>query len=458
MSVKAIQKREDVPNPKLEPTDIPYADERNKRYKLGTEPQIRAAWSYIHHPDNAAKYSPEDRKTVENRIIKYWKLKIDPKGPPTAQASFSRTVEGQFSFGLDSSAPNEIMYMPAGSHTIEARVGGEPKTLDVKVTAKTAAKLQQDLDELLAQNVEPFIDFDHEGKAAAAIPKRFKWVAGKGVYLELDWTKTGRESVEGKDYRYFSPTFNIGSDGSPSGLPESGAIGALVNNPAFRDMQRIAASRAQQNDDAEKEPKQQMSDKMRSTLTKLGIIDDDDSDEDAADKVSKKVKAWMKGDDDTKDTKDAKAKAKKSDDDDKSQYEDMKAKKEEAESSLAKMIDRNAENAVTAAITAGKIPGKNEDLKKFYVESYKANPEGTEKALSALPARGIFTPIVTPDGRDNPANRQSVAATRSSNPDHQAVMSQRSVLSKVKAAHPGASTDVVFAIASQEYPEIFADG
>src|SRR5258708_39744116 len=90
-----------------------------------------------------------------------------------------RTVEGQFSFGLDSSAPAEIMYMPAGNHTISAMVGGEPKEIDVKVTAKTADLLQADLEKLLEENVEPFIDYDHKGEAAAAIPKRFKWIAGK---------------------------------------------------------------------------------------------------------------------------------------------------------------------------------------------------------------------------------------------------------------------------------------
>jgi phage I-like protein len=53
--------------------------------------------------------------------------------------------------------------------------------------------------------------------------------------------------VEGRDYSYFSPSFQIGADGAPAGLPDNGAIGALVNNPAFRDMQRIAASHASVN-------------------------------------------------------------------------------------------------------------------------------------------------------------------------------------------------------------------
>src|SRR5260221_8822871 len=102
---------------------------------------------------------------------------------------------------LNGFAPPEIMYMPAGRSTIEAKVGGEPKEIDVKVTARTAEILQADLEKLLAGPVEPFIDFDHEGKASAAIPRRFRWVSGKGVMLELEWTKSGREQVEGRDYR-----------------------------------------------------------------------------------------------------------------------------------------------------------------------------------------------------------------------------------------------------------------
>lgn len=155
-------------------------------------------------------------------------------------------------------APSEIMYLPAGQHTIEATVGGEPKEIDVKVTAKTAEILQSDLEKLLAGHVEPFIDFNHKGEASAALPKRFRWVPSKGVMLELEWSKDGLASVEGKTYRYFSPTFNIGADGTPSGLPDEGAIGALTNRPAFRDMQRIAASHASVNSVRIADPVQRM--------------------------------------------------------------------------------------------------------------------------------------------------------------------------------------------------------
>jgi phage I-like protein len=143
---------------------------------------------------------------------------------------------------LNGLARSEIMYMPAGRSTIQARVGGEPKELDVNVSSRTAEILQAELAKLLAGHVRPYIDFDHQGGPAAAIPKRFRWVPGRGVMLELEWTRSGKQSVEGRDYSYFSPSFQIGANGEPAGLPESGAIGALTNNPAFRDIERIAAT------------------------------------------------------------------------------------------------------------------------------------------------------------------------------------------------------------------------
>ena len=85
------------------------------------------------------------------------------------------------------------------------------------------------------------LDFDHEGRTAAAIPRRFFWKPGEGVILEIDWTGAGKAAISGRDYSYFSPCFMLSEDGDPSGLPPSGAIGSLVNSPAFRSIKRIAA-------------------------------------------------------------------------------------------------------------------------------------------------------------------------------------------------------------------------
>lgn len=63
--------------------DVQYADETNKKYPIDTEAHIRAAWSYINMPKNAAKY-PDKGASIKGKIVAAWKKKIDPKGPPQA--------------------------------------------------------------------------------------------------------------------------------------------------------------------------------------------------------------------------------------------------------------------------------------------------------------------------------------------------------------------------------------
>lgn len=65
-----IEKREDVSPERGEHEygDVEFADPTNKKYPVDTPEHVRAAWSYIHHKDNAAKYSPEDVKQIEERI------------------------------------------------------------------------------------------------------------------------------------------------------------------------------------------------------------------------------------------------------------------------------------------------------------------------------------------------------------------------------------------------------
>ena len=64
---------------------VEYADEKNKKYPIDSEEHIRAAWSYIHMPKNAAKYDAADVGTIKRKIIAAWKAKIDSKGPPDAE-------------------------------------------------------------------------------------------------------------------------------------------------------------------------------------------------------------------------------------------------------------------------------------------------------------------------------------------------------------------------------------
>lgn len=64
---------------------VEFADPVNAKYPIDTEEHIRAAWSYIHMPRNYEKYTQSDIKTIESRIIKAWKEKINKEGPPEAE-------------------------------------------------------------------------------------------------------------------------------------------------------------------------------------------------------------------------------------------------------------------------------------------------------------------------------------------------------------------------------------
>jgi hypothetical protein len=65
-----IKRREDV-NPdegEREYGDVEFADPTNNKYPIDTPEHVRAAWSYINHEDNAAKYKSNEVKTIKERI------------------------------------------------------------------------------------------------------------------------------------------------------------------------------------------------------------------------------------------------------------------------------------------------------------------------------------------------------------------------------------------------------
>jgi hypothetical protein len=77
-----IERREDV-SPKeglREYGDVTFADETNKKYPIDSAEHVRAAWNYINHQDNAAKYDADEVKTIKRRIkraAKKYDVEID---------------------------------------------------------------------------------------------------------------------------------------------------------------------------------------------------------------------------------------------------------------------------------------------------------------------------------------------------------------------------------------------
>jgi phage head maturation protease len=70
------------PNDRADYADPGYQADGRKRYPIDTERDIRAAWVYIHQPDNAERYTASQRERIKVRIVAAWQAKIGPEGPP----------------------------------------------------------------------------------------------------------------------------------------------------------------------------------------------------------------------------------------------------------------------------------------------------------------------------------------------------------------------------------------
>jgi phage I-like protein len=143
--------------------------------------------------------------------------------------------------------PSEIVYIPEGDSLIYPK--SHPNGIVVKMDADKgdaiAAAFQSDLERLAKGDITPRLDFKHEADGPiSGYPTGFRYEAGRGLLCAVDWSSDGAAAIEGRNYAYFSPRFDLADDYSPAGLPEWGPLGALVNEPAFRKIERIAASDA----------------------------------------------------------------------------------------------------------------------------------------------------------------------------------------------------------------------
>ena len=267
------------------------------------------------------------------------------------------------SYSQEISLNNKIMYIPEGTHDINPTVDGKPGSIVSKVDAARGEAIVEALNKALnkrnSKNVRPIVDFDHKDIGpAAGLPKEFSYEPGMGIMLELEWTKSGTSAIEGKDYSYFSPVYNMDRNtGEPVGLPSSGPIGALVNDPAFREIKRIAAAKT-----ANPTPEMETS-----VLVTAGLITEAEA---KTDKVAEITAANISV----------------------IQVEAAKVAGLESEvstlkASLAKVAETTADRAIEDAVKTGRIAAKDETTKSFWREQLveaSANPEKYETVSAAL--------------------------------------------------------------------------
>lgn len=275
----------------------------------------------------------------------------------------------------------EIVFIPEGDSRLTPYVDGKPKSIEVHLTPENgeriAAKFQADLEQRHKENVRPWTDFDHEGRASAGNPTAFRYEKGKGLVVAMDWSEAGKQSIEGKAYSYFSPSFILGENGEPEGLDMRGPVGSLVNEPAFRNIPRIAASDGSaKTNHHPNQPTPNMSEKIYAAL---GV---DPAHEKAESAAIKKIQA-MEGESKDNASKLEELNAKieeltKERDALKESLDDVEAKaKGEREERAKEMVD--------AALADGRIDKDDEETAKGFREKIEAGDAFAERVLAKLP-------------------------------------------------------------------------
>lgn len=134
-----------------------------------------------------------------------------------------------------SALPSEIVWMPAGDHTISAYTMDDCTwTGMVRCDELGANIVAASYAGIIARVGRVWLDFNHEDGEASAWVKAFSWDPARGIVASVEWTGEGAEALIGKSFYSFSPTFFVDwESGRVAGLVEGHAAGGLVNAPAF---------------------------------------------------------------------------------------------------------------------------------------------------------------------------------------------------------------------------------
>jgi len=288
---------------------------------------------------------------------------------------------------LPDGIPDEIVYIPEGENLIYP--SSHPKGITVKLNAddgeRIAAQFNSQLDQLAKGNIKPRLDFKHEADGpTSGYPTGFRYEAGRGLMCSVDWSGAGRSAIEGRDFAYFSPRFDLGKDHVPAGIPERGPLGALVNEPAFRNIERIAASDA----DIHINPNQ--SDTMM-TLVTCGILSAAEATQPDAETLAKSRFDAMKdgGDNSQKKIEELEKK-----------LADLQAQLEASEVEAAKSRKETAASEVATHVKRGAIAAMDDTLQASFREGIEAEMKSGGNTfrtiLASLPAlhADLGTPLV----------------------------------------------------------------
>lgn len=167
-------------------------------------------------------------------------------------------------FGDSDTLPSEIDLMPVGDFRLRTKTG-RPNGPTARVSNPQAVIAESM--RLAASGMIP-IDFDHglddggtkDGRAAGWITGLK--VIGEKIVASVQWTASGRAALEGKDYRFISPTFFVNAAKNVTHIVSAG----LTNYPALTQLKILASSK--ENDT--------MPQWLKDLAAKLGMPDETD--------------------------------------------------------------------------------------------------------------------------------------------------------------------------------------
>lgn len=125
----------------------------------------------------------------------------------------------------------DVQISPIGDFNGSNSQGNPVKEHITKESLENLAEKLNQGDEILAdidhQSCKPGVERDTR---AAGWFSKFVVDPIKGLFAKIKLTKKGRELIESREYRYFSPTFMLDENGSPTDLHSV----SLTNLPAFK--------------------------------------------------------------------------------------------------------------------------------------------------------------------------------------------------------------------------------
>ncbi len=292
-------------------------------------------------------------------------------------------IECRAAVEISPTATNEILFLPIGLHAITPVAGGIGRPIKVKVGPESAQAIEAQRSKLMADGKRPYFDFNHSDDRASFWPNQFVWRPGEGVIARGEWSDGGKRSVEGRDYRAFSPVFHVDNKRAEAAVVvckenADPNMGGLVNNPAFKDLplwaknaESLGNAGASGDNEGEKRENQMSNEEIDALRSKQQELE-------------KEVEALKA----SNDPKLSQSEVELRNIQQEIEIAALKAKSDSLEKVVGETNKRNAESAVKAAIQRGAVLPKDTKTQNEWIIRGTADPSFVTSVINAAVGRG----------------------------------------------------------------------